>query len=205
VSRRGAEGEAGAAMLLIFVGAAMFAEVALSPNPLRLESVALPAIPLGVWIFMGPGGIDSRWRQGAVTALCLGLIGLGAHRIWHRNVDRAVIEELPAGRVSTSAATAFKLDWIARHTQRGQYFGEVDYSSVYVPLALRVPIFAALNAQTSTAFLDEDIRQLEARRVQYILWSPLDRSRFAAFERFLSDHYQLVQEFPDQDQIWELR
>jgi hypothetical protein len=193
------------AMLLVLVGAAMFAEVALSPNPLRLESVALPAIPLGVWIVMGPGGLDTRWRRCAVTAVCLGLIGLGAHRIWHRNVDRAVIENLPAGRISTSAATASKLDWIARHTQPGQYFGEVDYASVYVPLALRVPIFAALNAQITPAFLDEDIRQLEARRVQYILWSPLDRPRFEAFERFLSDHYQLVQEFPDQDQIWELR
>jgi hypothetical protein len=74
-----------------------------------------------------------------------------------------------------------------------------------VPLALRVPVFTALNAQTSPAFLDEDMRQLEARRVQYILWSPLDRPRFAAFEQFLSDHYQMVQEFADQEQIWELR
>jgi hypothetical protein len=76
---------------------------------------------------------------------------------------------------------------------------------VYLPLGLRVPGFSALDSQTSPAFLDENIRRLEARRVRYILWSPLDRPDFPQFRQFLSDHYQLVQEFEGQEQIWELR
>jgi hypothetical protein len=205
LSRQSAAVEARSVTLLAFVGASMFAEVSLSPNPFRLDCVALPAIPLGVWLVTGPGVVGTRWRQCAVTAVWLGLIGLGAHRIWYRNVARSVIEDLPAGRIAAMATTARKLDWIARRTQPGQYFCDASYGSVYLPLALRVPIFAALNDQTSPAFLDEDIRQLEARRVRYILWSPLDRPRFPKFVQFLTGHYQLVQEFADQDQIWELR
>jgi hypothetical protein len=205
LSRQSDTSETRSALLLVFVGASMFAEVALSPNPLRLECVALPAVPLGLWLVMSPFGLRMRWRQCAVTAVWLGLIGLGAHRIWYRNAERSVIEELPAGRIAANVTTMRKLDWIAHHTQPGQYFCETTYASVYVPLALRVPIFAALNDQTSPEFLDEDIRQLQARRVRYILWSPLDRPRFPKFEQFLFDHYQRVQEFPDQDQIWELQ
>jgi hypothetical protein len=198
-------GEASSVMLLAFVGASMFAEVTQSPNPLRLDCVAIPAILLGVWLVSDLGGIGTRWRQCAVTALCLGLIGQGAHRVWYRNAERSVIEELPAGRVAATAATMRKLDWIARHTQPGEYFCEASYSSVYVPLALRVPVFTALDRQTSPEFLDQNLQQLQSRRVRYILWSPLDRPRFPKFEQFLSDHYRLVQEFAEQEQVWELQ
>ena len=203
--RAGAAGEASGAALLAFVGVFLFAEVTPSPNPLRLDCAAIPAILLGVWLVTNLGGVAGRWHPYALTALALGLIGLGAHRVWHRNAERPAIAALPAGRVAAGPETMRKLDWIARHTQPGEYFCEASYSSVYLPLALRVPVFAALDRQTSPEFLDENLRQLASRRVRYILWSPLDRPRFAAFEQFLSDHYQLVEEFAGQEQIWELQ
>jgi hypothetical protein len=50
------------------------------------------------------------------------------------------------------------------------------------------------------------IRQLEAGRVQYILWSPqleLPSYPFAEFRQFLGERYRPVRSFADQDVLWE--
>jgi hypothetical protein len=195
----------GGAALLAFAGASMLAEVALNPNPLRVDCVAIPGILLLVWLLAGEDRAPSRCRNCAITICWLVIVGLSAHRIWHRNVERSAIADLPAGRVAALPATALKLDWIARHTAPGQYFCEATYWSVYLPLSLRVPLFASLDVQTSPEFLDKDLQQLEATHVRYVLWSPLDRPRFPKFEQFLSGRYRLVHEFAGQDQIWELQ
>jgi hypothetical protein len=196
--------ESGGATLLMFAGASMYAEVAVNPNPFRVDCVAIPGILLLVWLLAGEGRATSRCHSYAITICWLVIGALGAHRIWHRNVERSVIEDLPAGRIAAIPVTAAKLDWIAHHTSPGQYFCEATYWSMYVPLGLRVPFFAPLGVQTSPEFLEKDLRQLEAAHVHYILWSPQDRPRFPKFEQFLFGHYRLVQEFAGQEQIWEL-
>jgi hypothetical protein len=55
-------------------------------------------------------------------------------------------------------------------------------------------------------FIDLSIRQLEAKRVQYIIWSHRLESEaypYAKFRSFLEDHYARILTFPDQDQVWE--
>jgi hypothetical protein len=187
--------------LLTFVGAALFVEVAQSPNILRVDSVALPCLILLVRL-MGDCA-PNLYKYGAAL-IWLGTIGLGVHRIWYRNLERAVIEELPAGRIAALPATIEKLDWIARHTRPGQYFFQDSYQSVYLPLALRIPAYTFLDRQTRPDFVERDIRELQAKRVQHVLWSPLDRPRFTEFEHFLAQYYQHVWTFSDQEQIWEL-
>ena len=53
---------------------------------------------------------------------------------------------------------------------------------------------------------DLSIRQLEARRVQFIIWSPRLESPtypYAKFRAFLGRDYARILTFPDQDQVWE--
>lgn len=187
-------------VLLAFVGLAMYAEMAQKPGWLRVDAVAMPSIVLAAWLM---AGLAKRLRNYATTMIWIGLIGLSVHRIWYRNDLRSMVEDLPAGRIAATHLAGEKLAWIARHTTPGQFFFQASYQSVYLPLALRIPVFTFLDRQTRPDFVELDMRQLEAKRVQYILWSPLDLPRFPEFERYLAYQYQRVWKFPDQDEIWE--
>jgi hypothetical protein len=188
-----------AVALLAFAGALMFLEVAQNVNPLRVDAVAAPAFVLLVWLLSGLGQRVVRY---ATPVLLLGLLALGGHRIGERVASSTQVEDLPAGRVVTAPASGEQLAWIAGHTTPGEYFFESSYVSVYLPLALRSPAYALLGRQFTT-FVNLDIQQLEAKRVRYILWSPLDEPRFPKFEQFLAERYQRVWTFSNQAQIWE--
>jgi hypothetical protein len=189
-------------VLLAFVGVALFVEVAQSPNWLRVDCVVVPGLVLLVWLMAGLAG---RWREYATTTLWTGLICLSVLQILSRNITHAVVADLPAGRIATIPLFGEKLGWIARHTSPGQYFLQASYQNVYLPLALRIPVFDFLDRYTSPEFVGLDIRQLEAKPVQYILWSPADLPRYPLFERFLFEHYHRVWKFSDQEEIWELK
>jgi|SRR5581483_8638564 len=195
-------------VLLASIGAGLFLEVALSPNWLRLYCVALPAIILLVWLVADLAErlrADARWRHYAVAVTWIGLICLSAHQVWSRNVTRATIVDLPAGRAAVAPLPAEKLTWLARHTTPGELFFQAKYQSLYLPLGLRDPAFDFLDRYTSPEFVALDLRQLAAQRVQYILWSPLDRPRYPTFEQFLFERYRPVERFADGDEIWELK
>jgi Dolichyl-phosphate-mannose-protein mannosyltransferase len=195
-------------VILAFAGIGMFLEVAQSPNQIRVHSVALPAIILSVWLV---GGLAERLREHArmlecaIIALWVGLIFLGTHRVWKRNAVRAVVMGLPGGTTAATALQREELTWIARHTTAGDFFFQASYQSLFLPLDLRNPAFDFLDRYTSPEFVELDIRQLEAKRVHYILWSPRDRPRYPRFEQFLADRYHQVWEFSNQDEIWELK
>jgi hypothetical protein len=194
--------------LLAFAGLGMFLEVAQSPNSLRVDSIAAPGMILSVWLMAGWAGQMREYaplRKFAPTLIWVGLICLGARQIWHRNVERAVILDLPAGRTAMSARTSEELAWLARRTAPGEFFFQSSYQSLYLPLALRNPAFDFLDRYTSPEFVDEDIRRLQATRVRYILWSPLDQPRFPKYEQFLVERYRRIWTFSDQDEIWELK
>jgi hypothetical protein len=138
-----------------------------------------------------------------------GLILLAAHQTWFRHVQQAMVLDLPAGRVATTPEKGGKLAWLTRHTTPGQFLFEARWVDVYLPLALRNPVFTDMlegGHKSRDEFVDRSIRQLEARRVQYIIWSPRLESPaypFAKFHEFLADHYQRVFKLSDQDEIWE--
>ena len=194
--------------LVALVGAGMFLEVAQSPNWLRVDCVALPALILLVWLAAGlaellPG--PARWQRYATAITWFGLAGLSAHQAWSRNVTRPLILQLPAGRTAVTPAVGEKLTWLAQHTTAGELFFQASYQSLYLPLRLRDPAFDFLDRHTSPEFVALDLRQLAAQRVHYILWSPLDRPRYPKFEQFLSERYRRAWRFPDGDEIWELQ
>jgi hypothetical protein len=195
-------------VLLALPGAGMFVEVAQSPNVLRVDCVVIPGLILLVWLMAGLAGPlheYARLRKYAAALIWIGLICLSVHRVWYRNAAYAAVMDLPAGRVAATALASEELAWIAGHTSPGELFFQASYQSLYLPLALRNPAFDFLDRYTSPEFEQLDIRQLEAKRVHYILWSPLDRPRYPKFEQFLSGHYHRVWTFSNQDEIWELK
>lgn len=195
-------------VLLVFAGLGVFVEVAQNPNSLRVYSIAAPGLILFVWLMGGWAGQMREyapWRKFVPALIGVGLICLGARQIWHRNVEHAVILDLPAGRTATTALAGEKLAWLARHTTPGELFFQSSYQSLYLPLALRNPAFDFLDRYTSPEFVDLDIKRLQATPVRHILWSPLDQPRFPKFEQFLSERYRRIWTFSDQDEIWELK
>jgi hypothetical protein len=196
------------AALLALVGTGMFLEVALSPNWLRVDCIAMPALILFVWLLSGVGDRlfgHTPLRKYAIAIMWISLIGESVHQVWSRNVGRPWILDLPAGKSAVTALAGEKLAWLARHTTPGELFFQTNYQSVYLPLQLRNPTFDFLDRYTSPEFVALDLRQLSTQRVRYILWSPLDRPRFPAFEQFLSERYRRVWRFSDDYEIWELK
>ena len=194
--------------LLALVGAGMFLEVAQSPNWLRVDCIAMPAVILLVWLVSGAAeGLPAyaRLRTYAIALTAIGLIGVSAHQVWARNIARPLVLDLPAGRSAVTALAGEKLTWLARRTTPGELFFQARYQSLYLPLQLRDPAFDFLDRYTSPEFVALDLRQLAARRARYILWSPLDRPRYPAFEQFLYESYRRVWRFTDAAEIWELQ
>ena len=194
-------------MLLAFVGAAMYLEVAQSPNWIRLYCVALPGIILLVWLLTN--AVTDTLRGYVTTVMWTGLICLAGHQTWSRHVQQTVFEDLPAGRVATAALTGEKLAWLARHTTPGQLIFEARWVDMYLPLALRNPVFTDMlegGHNSRPEFVDFSMRQLEAKRVQYIIWAQRLESPaypFAKFREFLTERYRRVLTFPDHDEVWE--
>jgi hypothetical protein len=196
-------------MLLTFVGATLFVEVAESPNWIRLYCVVIPAIILGVWLLTHT--LTTTLRGYATTLMWAGLICVAAQQTWSRHRHQALFADLPAGRVATARLTGEKLAWLARHTTPGQLFFEARWVDLYMPLALRNPTFTDMlegGHNSRPEFVDLSIRQLEARQVRYIIWAHrLESSAypFARFRQFLAERYQRVFTFPDQDEVWQLK
>jgi hypothetical protein len=189
--------------LLAFVGAALFLEVAQSPNWLRVYCVAIPSFVLAMWLICDQVG---SYRPHLTGLLCVGLVVYAAHQAWVRQLEHSVTVDLPGGRVAAVPLAGEKLGWIAKHTEPGQYFFQSRLPGVYLPLALRIPTFTFLFHETRPEFLELSMRQLEQKRVRYILWSPGLETPwylFATFHQFLLDHYHKVWTFSDQEEIWE--
>jgi hypothetical protein len=187
-------------MLVAIVGVALFVEVACSPNWVRLYCVVMPAIILFLWL-------SSRQRH-ATTVMWTALICIAVWQTGSRHHQQAVIADLPAGRAATTTATAEKLVWLAGHTTPGELLFEARWVDVYLPLAVRNPLFTDMldgGHDSRPEFVDRSLRQLAAWRIHYVIWSPRLESPlypFAHFHRFLTEHYDRVMTFPDQDEVW---
>jgi hypothetical protein len=122
-----------------------------------------------------------------------------------------------ARRKCRGSATGTRKVGMARAKyQTGQDFFQAASPGLYLPLRLKNPVYLDVletGDLTRPQYVDLSIRQLNAKQVRYILWSPRLDSRDAfsppeayhltAFREFLNNQYRCVWTFSDQDQIWE--
>jgi hypothetical protein len=198
-------------LLLSLVGISLLFEVAISANWLRIYAVSMPGIILLIWSMQKLG----KPRRYMIVALWCGIAFLALRQVWARQHQQYIACELPAGRTATLPQTCDELLWIARHTKPGDFFFQADWPGMYVPLALRNPLYldaVGTNQQTRPEDIDLAIRQLEERKVRYVLWSKrLDNSEFSRdaanplvpLKAYLLSRYVLVEDFPGPEELWQ--
>jgi hypothetical protein len=190
--------------MLAMVGIAMFFEVAPGSNWFRVYCGSAPGILLLVWLASGPSKLSAY----AARLAWVGVLGLAAHQTWARHLEAPVIQQLPAGRLAATPIAGEKLAWLAAHTRPGQFFLQAGWPGLYLPLALRNPIFLEdLDGYRENLYIPRSKHELQAKHVQYVMWSPrLESPRYPLGElrEFLHAQYHKVWTFSDHDEIWEL-
>lgn len=198
--------EAGRIVPLAMAGVATFVEVAQHPSWLRVYYTLIPGVILFVWILAQRIG---RWQKYAVPLLAMGLLGIASYQTWFRHRAQFELADLPAGRIATTPLNAERLTWLARHTTPGQFFFQAGWPGVYLPLGLRNPVFLDeldTSYQIPPDYIQLSIQQLEAKRVQYVLWTPRLESPaypFAPVHELLVKRYHRVWTFSDGDEVWQ--
>jgi hypothetical protein len=198
--RAAAADSAARAALLTAIGAALWLEVAQSPDWFRFFCVSAPGVILLIWLVAGAGKFSSALTR----VLWVGVIGLAAHQTWTKHRLYAVVQQLPGGRIATGPLMAQKLGWLATHTKPGDLLLQAEWPSVYVPLGLRNPIFLDVVASEGAAppgYLALSIRQLEEKQVKFIVETPVSSQPW--FHEYLVNRYRLVWKFSDRDEVWE--
>jgi hypothetical protein len=201
-----------AGMLLGLVGFCLLGEVAFNVNWVRVFVVSMPGIVLLVWVVAQ----SRRVRRYVVPVTWVALVCLGLTQTWLRHTHAEMSAELPGGRVALRSEAFEKLDWLARRTKPEDFFFQAAWTSFYLPLRLRNPVFLDLlesSAITSPEYVELTIQQLETRRVHYILWPPrLDapdafygqkQYYLGPFRDYLQTHYHLMWSFSDNEEMWE--
>jgi hypothetical protein len=207
--RRSEYGSIAPAVLVLLVAVFLFAEVAVSPNWLRIFAVSVPAVILLAWV------IDQlpKLRVYLSIALWVWIVLLGAHQtIAHHEMQRAVVD-LPAGRVGTTAQMAASLSVVSQFAKPGEGLFQAGWPGVYLPLHVRNPsAFETVNVSEMPRPGDVELatRQMEERRFPYVLWAKrLDGSccsdRLAPMRNFVRTAYVPVATLPDGDTLWRLR
>jgi hypothetical protein len=198
--------------LLSMVGMLLLVDVAFSPNWLRIFAVALPGVLLLVWL-VG----QLRGMQRYAIGLMWVFVALAAVRQTRANyLMHSQVMELPGGRVATTPQSYEKLRWVLLHSRPGEYFLQATWPGMYLPLNLRNPLFidqVAPGTGNSPEEIALTIRQLEEKRVPYVLWGPrLDSADGLAvhaqdnvepLRKYLHIEYSQVMVFRDGDQIWQ--
>lgn len=200
MSRQGAPEHVRRVVLLVLVGAALFAEVAASPSWFRFFCVSLPAVILLPWLM----GCLGRYETWAVRAAWVGVASLACLQILYAHRTYTAVAELPAGRVATTPQAAEKWLWLAARTQPGEYLLQAEWPGAYLPLAVRNPLYLDVVASEGAAdlgYLGRAMRELDARRVRYVVESPA--FAVAEFHEYLQARYRRVHVFADGDEVWE--
>jgi hypothetical protein len=196
--------------LLAIVGLASLIEVALSPNYLRLYSVAMPGIILLTW-----WAAQSRTRGRILCpAICIFVIAALVQQTMRSVRTEYVVLELPAGRAAVNRVGAEKLAWMRDHALPGDWVYQPAFPSVYFPMQVRNPAFLdelTPNFMTTEPdYIDRSIRQLSERPTRYVLWSPrldvaADPDQLVELRRFLRVRYRMTSVFRDGEEVWELK
>jgi hypothetical protein len=187
-------------LLLVQVGAALFAEVAVSPSWFRFFCISLPGVVLLAWLLEDMG----KYRNFTIRVLWIGVVSLACMQIAYAHWRFSAVANLPAGTIATPPQAAEKLIWLAAHTRPRDYLFQAEWPGVYLPLELRNPAYldvVASEGANDLGYLALATRELEDKRVRYIVESPA----FAVpqFHEYLETRYRLVHTFPDRDEVWE--
>jgi len=202
IARDGATDRMKPVVLLVLVAAALFAEVAVSPSWFRLFCISLPAVILLVWLF----GCMGNYETLATRVLWIGVVSLACLQVAYAHWTFSAVAELPAGRIATTPQAAEKWIWLAAHTKPGEYLLQAEWPSAYLPLGLRNPIYLDIVASAGASklgYLTRAMRELDAKRVRYIVQSP--GFAIPEFHEYLQARYRLVHTFADHDEVWERR
>ena len=194
-------------VLLGLVGLFLLLEVLSSPNWFRLYTVSMPGIILLVWCIG-----RARLRVYGVGMLCLGTGLLALGQTTSRQFQRLTVGELRGGKVAASPPVFEKFRWVNEHTTAGEPFFQATWPGMYVPLDLWNPTFLDVADNPTPEYVQKVIRQLEAKRVRYVLWSPrlndLNSARtwtdqLRPMRAFLNENYERIHVFGDQDEVWQ--
>lgn len=186
--------------LLTAVGAALWVEVAQSPDWFRFFCVSAPGVILLIWLLAGVGKVAGPLTR----VLWIGVIGLAALQIWSRHRTVTVVQQLPGGRMVTTPLAAERLGWLAAHTRPGEFMFQAEWPGMYLPLGLRNPVFmwdVARSSKEPAAYVTRCIRELEEEHVELIVESPSDS--LPAFRAFLAKSYTLIWRFSDGSEVWQ--
>jgi hypothetical protein len=193
--------------LIAALGTSMFVEILPSATWFRFYCVSAPAVILLVWLLGRTA--SNRSTVYATSLLFAALLGLASHQTLSRHTQAPIITELPGGRAALTPGQAEQLTWLAVHTRPGQFLFQAGWPGVYLPLSVRNPLFLdklQSDRRNRLGYLQLSTRQLQAKQVQYILWSHDLNARasdWAVFYDFLQKHYRRVWTFSDQDEVWE--
>jgi Dolichyl-phosphate-mannose-protein mannosyltransferase len=197
--------------LLTLVGLSLLVEVASSLNWLRLYAVAMPGIILLIWTL----GRAKKIRLYATAAVWILISALALRQIWSRQFGQYVAIDTPGGKTAVSTQTYDKLQSMMRYTKPGQFMFQAAGPGIYLPLQLHNPVFldaVETNQQTRPEHIEQTIQQLEAKKVQFVLWpqrlddsDQFDRSTedtISPLRNYVRVRYTRVQVFADREELW---
>jgi hypothetical protein len=199
-------------MLLAWVGLFLLAEAASSLNWLRLYTVSLPGMVLLIWMV----GRAERARRYSIVVLWVLISAFAIRQTVSRHVGQHVTTETPGGKTAVSPMAYSKLQPMMYYTKPGQAMFQAAGPGLYLPLQLRNPLFmdaVETNHQTRPEHVEQAVRQLEAKKVPFVLWSPrLDAAdqfddateeAIAPLRNYVRERYARVQVFSDRDELWQ--
>jgi hypothetical protein len=198
--------------LLSLVGALLLVEVAFSLNWLRVFAVAFAGIILLFWNADRASDRVGMIRPYAVVLMWVGLAGIAFRQTRAAYVHESSTLHLRGGDVAVSPQAWEKLHWLMLHTIPDQFFLQADWPGMYLPLRLRNPLFVDAiipEEETRPQEIAAAIQQLEAKRVQYILWQArLDSAEFSTdpvlpLRSYLHLKYTQVHGFAGGETVWE--
>ena len=156
-------------VLLAVVGLALLVTFSYAPLYIRLGTISLPAIVIGLWMLRRTG--TTVWRPVLWAATVLFLI-------WEP-IQSQMQPYWPfdsrAGRLAASdPGTRAELEWLTQHTQPGEKFFATSDPVLYVLLDLQNPTalpFIEPNDYTRPYQVLRLVKRLQEFRPRYIYWS----------------------------------
>lgn len=196
--------------LLSVVGIALLLEMASNLNWLRVYAVSMPAVIVFVW-FITRNQAERRIMLRA-TWIAVGFLAM-SQTLGHYRAQKTIVR-LPAGVAAVDPIARDKLEWVMHHSTPGDYFFQAAWPGLYLPLALRNPIYFE-SVEPADRLLPSDVSSiiagLERKQVAYILWARrLDfrgqstnasRDNLESFRVYIHSRYTVVENFADGDSV----
>ena len=203
-------------VLLATVGLLLMVEVVTRPTWIRLYADFLPSLIILFAMLAVP--LRTRPllnRLLVLTLLSAAILSALRQTMLNRSMYSS-ITSLPAGKIALRQQDTEEFRFLAEHTHPGEMFFQAFGVYLYLPLALQSPVYMDYLRQSSVTrpeFLANAIHALETNHVRYVALRPASDITFSLSESHHLDplyswvdaHYTLVQRFPNNEELWELR